>query len=905
MRKKFSEFALSLSVKRHRPIAVFFILLLMSLITCFQNCVQQPNTQQSSSMSSLAASIHTGITNNCASCHDASTNPAGVADDQTDKSGHWLAAGVGMGGHPDRALFTGQDCSFCHSGGTFQPSSWLAQANVQGFHDLSANATACLSCHGSGKQYNRFALVLGNHPAEAECSTCHTIATYDSTIKGNLSADPMAAFAVWKTTSAGGFTHNPVPASCTSCHATDVLYTGVKAAITNQMLHTATTQDCASCHTAKAQASNFTSWAAETIANGTRTPLNARGVFHSALVTQPTACIACHINERPTGSVGSPAFDHANGGTGDCVSCHTTVTANTGLTWTGGQFTHSPTPASCTSCHATDSVYTAISTSIKNQMNHTYSGLSDCTTCHATKAQASNWTSWATESITNGTKSSLASRGVFHASLGTQPTTCTLCHIGERPVGSVGSPAFDHANGGTGDCISCHATSAANIGLTWTGGQFTHSPTPTSCTSCHATDSVYTAISTSIKNQMDHAYSGLSDCASCHTTNAQASSWTSWATESIANGTKTSLSSRGVFHASLGTQPTACILCHINERPVGSVGSPAFDHANGGTGDCVSCHATSAANIGLTWTGGQFTHTPTPTSCTSCHATDSIYAGVKANLTNQMLHTATTQDCATCHTSASQASGFTNWKVDAGFALTSSTVTTKGIFHASQTTQPTTCIACHTNAAQAPQAASGSIPAHNAAPFNGECASCHGIAANIGLTWTGAQAAGHSPPYSAGCITCHGTGGTYKNDLPPTTSWFAEPGNTYNPNASDSNFRSGNNAKGAFNHDPNLGGSKDCVLCHTQTATAKANVGISWVGTGFIDHSSWTSGTKGNNGSTQSCSPCHSQSFSANHEGASLTSTPSSQACAACHNYTPPTPSGPAPDYGGTDPGGC
>jgi len=152
-----------------------------------------------------------------------------------------------------------------------------------------------------------------------------------------------------------------------------------------------------------------------------------------------------------------------------------------------------------------------------------------------------------------------------------------------------------------------------------------------------------------------------------------------------------------------------------------------------------------------------------------------------------------------------------------------------------------------------------------------------------------------SKPYVQGCTVCHGLTGTYKNDLPPTTAWHAMPGNTYNPNAIDSDFTSGK-APGAFNHDPTLGGNQDCVSCHTVTAVGKSSVGISWVGTGFIDHSSWTKG------STQSCSPCHSQSFQTTHYTATLTTTPSSQACAACHAYTPPTPTGTAPNYGGVEP---
>jgi hypothetical protein len=167
---------------------------------------------------------------------------------------------------------------------------------------------------------------------------------------------------------------------------------------------------------------------------------------------------------------------------------------------------------------------------------------------------------------------------------------------------------------------------------------------------------------------MLHTIANLPDCATCHTSAASANGFTSWAAEAIANGTNTALSTLGVFHSNISSNSlTTCQSCHSNERPVGPVGSPSFDHANGGTGDCVSCHKISG-NIGLTWAGAQAvpsTVTIAPPGGSSGWPT--------LNVPHPTINTANAgESCTTCHGATAVSGKLIGYDHSAGFALDSS-----------------------------------------------------------------------------------------------------------------------------------------------------------------------------------------------------------------------------------------
>ena len=163
-------------------------------------------------------------------------------------------------------------------------------------------------------------------------------------------------------------------------------------------------------------------------------------------------------------------------------------------------------------------------------------------------------------------------------------STCIACHSGDLPSGPAGSAGpngtthFDHSQGGgTGDCVTCHASIPANIGVTWEGALFGHSPQTTSCVACHVSDrpsGPVGMVGTYGTSQFDHSLGGgTGDCVTCHTL-IPANIGVQWA---------------GGYY-SHSPAPTTCITCHIKDRPVGPAGTQMFDHANGGQGDCVVCH---------------------------------------------------------------------------------------------------------------------------------------------------------------------------------------------------------------------------------------------------------------------------------------------------------------------------
>ena len=198
----------------------------------------------------------------------------------------------------------------------------------------------------------------------------------------------------------------------------------------------------------------------------------------------------------------------------------------------------------------------------------------------------------------------------------------------------MGTPPFNHANGGTGDCVSCHA---ANAGLNWSSASG-HSSTLTNCIGCHGPSNTTTAglISQSTSYQMDHTYStilsGSPDCYSCH---GQANGFTSWElSDRVLDSTiPPVLAAQQDFHLNIGTPPTSCTTCHSPEVPSGTVPNTVdgFNHlATYGT-ECASCHTNVPGNVGVSWKAPFFNHLNNSASalgtCSPCHDTNHHNAG--------------------------------------------------------------------------------------------------------------------------------------------------------------------------------------------------------------------------------------------------------------------------------------
>lgn len=451
------------------------------------------------------------------------------------------------------------------------------------------------------------------------------------------------------------FVHTGAEASCTACHEKDRPSPVVVNGTTT--LH-GSGGDCVSCHIAGGP------WVTAT-----------GGYSHTPA---PASCAGCHSDKIPVGPVSqnnSPdRMDHSIPGLPDCKQCHT---VNLGISWGGGVYGHNPAPASCNLCHLDKKPAGLVPATGPNRMSHALSGLPDCKSCHT----ANLYSSW--------------QGGVYNHS--PSPSTCILCHSPDKPSGVVTytvagvSHQFDHSTTGSGDCNLCHT---ATPGTTWAGGAFNHSPKPTSCKTCHLSDRPSAPV-----NGFNHSIAGGGDCASCHWLSGTTPVWTG-----------------GSFsHASLGAT-VRCDSCHLPSMPSTLMpANPApdqMDHSMVGSTDCRTCHSNQ---IGVSWSGGTFSHTPAPASCQNCHQ-NKRPTGVVSGFDHAS--TAGLGECKSCHT---QNVGV-NWLGATGM----------------------------------PHPASG-ITAGSAL----DCASCHGQGgmANLKLT---VPAANHMGGTANTCISCHANFSAFK-----------------------------------------------------------------------------------------------------------------------------------------------
>src|SRR5712691_9420896 len=786
---------------------------------------------------------HAGIAAGCASCHAAGAPFAALP---------FTPAGGGTFTHPD---MSGNDCAACHSRTSWQAGAAPAGPVSDPARNLLVNVLvptyAATSIASFTPQAQTLAMPM-NHASTAlpaavmsGCANCHVLTGTGSYYPGKLHAS-LADLGL------------PQPDTCLDCHSTSMPVGFVGPTATSparvppsgEMKHGAvewadgapTTAlaapvECGLCHVAPQASAGH--WSTPKSAGTT-------AVFHAALSAagqpQPSSCIDCHANTRPSGLLTAALaalpsgvrFDHgASVALGDCVSCHTSSSS-----WTGGKFhlQGSGTPSSCDSCHEGERP-----TSTANWKSTTYSsapfdyggnafgnthgdGL-DCVACH-TGPGTGSW---------GGTQNWVG--GSFaHAVSSIAGTTCIACHATQRPDLVLGQATaasllpgnFDHAVKGAGDCFSCHqATVAANAyakyfnpsgtlpGGDWAGG-------------VGAPDGIRDPSQDIVVVAEVPAYAGTSIVAVAARTetlpmpmyHSNASVPQSMSCDACHAGAASANFFPGRLHASLATQPQTCLGCHAASVPVGFVGpidarrSPASGEmkhdavlwSNGApTGtravpqECALCHLAPPTAIG--WATALKFHTSVgaqPSSCLDCHANSrpalltsanaALPAGVRFD------HSTATGECTTCHVSGS----FTSW--------------TGGKFHLAGSATPTSCLACHQG--ERPTSTTGWISAtYQTSPFDYaahgaglDCASCH---AGPGTgSWGGTQnwvggsfAHGAGTPAASTCVACHST---QRPDLVlgQATAAGLLPGN--------------------FDHA--VKGTADCFSCHQATVAAKAYV---------------------------------------------------------------------------------
>lgn len=440
------------------------------------------------------------------------------------------------------------------------------------------------------------------------------------------------------------------------------------------------------------------------------------GYAHSG---NETSCSSCHNPDRPNNSDAFLApnalapFDYAtHGGALDCISCHLSAGSQAQRSradWAGGHFKHSPSLVTCQECHSTQRplVY-------GNSQPHPTTG--DCATCHQ-NTLSSSFTSladWQGGGVAPGgiafdpARDLQLATGVLAFSPTAKTTVQTVSNQTQTLHMSMNHSTSLLSSANLNNCTLCHSKTAS---ADYTGARFHSSLTtakitqPNSCNDCHSSalptnfvgpiDSKRSPASPSMKhNAVTWALSAgalaptttklvLNDCKVCHLQ----SSGSTW--------------SGATYHAALKTaglgQPSSCLDCHANTRPIGPAGATLFDHAQSGLGDCLSCHTSQTTWAGATGVPATVTYEP-PTgstrgnlttahpqmganvSCVSCHGSSGNYAKA-VGFDHSLMPSGTS--CVYCHQTGQQ-------NVAAGVTLL-----TKSNGHQGANLNATDCTSCH------------------------------------------------------------------------------------------------------------------------------------------------------------------------------------------------------------------
>jgi hypothetical protein len=404
-------------------------------------------------------------------------------------------------------------------------------------------------------------------------------------------------------------------------------------------------------------------------------PTGEPRAFSHTLITD--ACAECHAEGNAFAALPKPGFTHREIGSSDCGGCH--VTSSWANASAASSNVFDPTrDLTVNALQPTWAGTTILSVTADPQvismtMNHTATAvdagiLSVCSNCHAQADQGQYYP------------------GVMHWSLANlgaaQPATCNECHGSSAPSGFVG--ALDAKRTPSSGEMKHDAVVWAN-----------NAPTSTKvvtwgCHVCHQTP-----------NELIDA------------------KWV-FALGRDDGGIT-------LFHGSLTEagvpQPTVCLDCHANTRPVTPVVTATFTFDHQSTlGECGACHTSTTA-----WSGAKF-HTgatPTPATCLPCHAGDrptSTAAWVGpytaspfdyVTNANGETHGAD-QDCVVCHAGPGTGLWGTNQNWRGG-----------QFSHGATTTARVTCVTCHTT--QRPDLLSPAVDAgyDHASSGTGDCFGCH------------------------------------------------------------------------------------------------------------------------------------------------------------------------------------
>jgi hypothetical protein len=373
------------------------------------------------------AMTHTGITSNCASCHETGMSwfgvtmvdrPTAAQDPNHPKTGdcsgcHGSTTSFSTGvTKPANHIPTTQACTLCHT-------------NASNYAIYTMNHTGitsgCATCHGAGLS---FANIVPKEPPANHipvtgiaCESCHAAANF--------------------TTFAGTAMNHAVVAAkaCDSCHETGMSWYGVRIVDRPNGHHTGV--DCKGCH----NTSSFDGGG-----NGASPAAATKAVIGRVQAQTATSGSAAAIDAAAiaaTPALRTPHFDHLQAA-GACVSCHNGIQA------IGKGPRHIQTDNNCDNCHTTIAWVPA-------RFDHQSTALRTCRSCH------------------NGIQAS--GQPAMHVVTSAQ---CNSCHstIAWLPA------RFDHSLA-IGACASCHN------GVNASGKPVNHLVTTADCGTCHVSSTWY------------------------------------------------------------------------------------------------------------------------------------------------------------------------------------------------------------------------------------------------------------------------------------------------------------------------------------------------------------------------------------------------------------------------------
>ncbi len=819
----------------------------------------------------LGAMVHTGITNNCQTCH-------GYNSPYPPLAGKALVTPTAISNH---IPVQGIDCVACHATGSFDNFSGAVMN-----HSV-VTAQTCASCHEDGKNYAGLTkstpLVMrstdGTHypmPTSVPCSACHgSVTSFAQSI--NYSATGVHQSAV-------------VSQGCNVCHndgtgpfaaQTSIVVKANTASLSvNGMPHIPFTAgtDCSTCHVSSAIPS-FTPGSNGFRLAGGGSPANPSltGPLHTYVSADCTSChgalnvpgaqyagMVASTNTTANDTFPTATFDSAHQSyTGNCSTCHSVnpVFASNLLGAFAKPAGHIPTGAlACATCHTTPNVFT------NPNLVATHTTGQACAVCH-NSAQSSAAASLGTPVIVFNDPSlhiPIGSLGNTSAASGTATCDGSGCHsnyaaagsvfkIGVGSAGNITTPTMSVTahntvlSAGVTSCSSCHDAGKVFQGMVATS---TVATVATSTVATGATSTVATGAAGDTRPALtfDAKHPTTGDCGACHTTSP------------TFQLNVTNASGRPAAH--IPTAAAVCSACHVSTAalstafnyPLPDVGLTHSSAASQGQA-CSACHnatvsaaiAASSPAIGTATVYNTSTHFPigsldcASSGCHKAYATGSVTSfvlGAANPSTNFVLgnggvnvHTSVTgMSCSGCH---AQNSGFLGM-VSNPATVPSDVVpaTSVDAVHANFTGD---CGACHTTVAMFKTNPTALPPKH--IPLGNlatTCSNCHAggnysaAAANLVTTHTSTQT----------CLTCHGSGvaGTFLVDA-------AMPIKTETAIA---------------NHIPI--GSTDCVACH---ANYTATGAVFKIGTGAGNINSPTLTVAGHTavaaGGQTTCGTCHTQ----------------------------------------------